>query len=200
MSLMLDEIAEQPAALERTLKAERSNLVRAIRRLNRDKLGLIVLVARGTSDNAALFARYLLEITTGIPVSLSAPSIYTIYDRKLALKNALVVGISQSGEGTDINVVLESCRASGAHVFAITNNARSPMAAIAHEAFRDTSRKRKQCGCNEDLHHAIDAHLHAGGSLARQRLQGTGENPRIRRAHRWSSRRISMRWSSVIDS
>ena len=70
-----------------------------------------MLVARGSSDNAALFGRYLLEITTGIPVSLSAPSVHTLYGAKLNLKHALVVGVSQSGEGEDINRVLENARA-----------------------------------------------------------------------------------------
>jgi glucosamine--fructose-6-phosphate aminotransferase (isomerizing) len=55
-------------------------------------IDLIVLVARGSSDNAALFGRYLLEITTGIPVSLSAPSVHTLYGAKLNLRHALVVG------------------------------------------------------------------------------------------------------------
>ena len=73
-----------------------------------------MLVARGTSDNAALFGRYLLEITTGIPVSLAAPSISTVYKSKVNLSKALVVAISQSGESTDTNHVLEEARKLGA--------------------------------------------------------------------------------------
>ena len=73
---------------------------------------LIVLAARGTSDNAAEFGRYLLEITTGIPVSLSAPSMYTLYKARWTSRDALVVAISQSGESTDTNLVLET-RAEG---------------------------------------------------------------------------------------
>jgi len=70
-----------------------------------------VLVARGTSDNAALFGRYLLELTTGIPVSLCASSIHTLYHARLDLGQTLVVGISQSGEGTDVNLALKCVRA-----------------------------------------------------------------------------------------
>jgi glucosamine--fructose-6-phosphate aminotransferase (isomerizing) len=103
---MLEEIAEQPAALERTIKSEHQKIAGLARSLTDRDIDLIVLVARGSSDNAALFGRYLLEITTGIPVSLSAPSVHTIYRAKLNLKHALVIGVSQSGEGEDINRVL----------------------------------------------------------------------------------------------
>src|SRR4029453_1293536 len=105
MSLMLQEIAEQPAALEKTIAEERTKIARLGEVIKQRDVDLIVLVARGSSDNAALFGRYLLEITTGIPVSLSAPSVHTIYQAKLNLKHALVVGVSQSGEGEDINQV-----------------------------------------------------------------------------------------------
>jgi len=135
MSLMMDEILEQPQALERTFKAERGHAAEFKRFAERQKFRLIVLVARGTSDNAALFGRYLLELTTGIPVSLSAPSIHTLYHAPLDLAQTLVVGISQSGEGTDLNLVLKSARRQGAYTLAITNEKGSTMARLADDAF-----------------------------------------------------------------
>jgi len=135
MSVMLREIREQPAALARTLRAERGHVVEVARGLRARAPRLLVLVARGTSDNAAVFGRYLLEIATGIPVSLAAPSVHTLYRRTPALEESLVLGISQSGEGVDINRVLASCRRAGATVLAITNTAGSTMAGIAHETF-----------------------------------------------------------------
>src|SRR5258706_13039212 len=133
MSLMLEEIAEQPAVLERTMSAELPKYARLGKFLRNKDLDLIVIVARGSSDNASLFGRYLIEITTGIPVSLSAPSVYTLYNAKLDLKRALVIGVSQSGEGDDINMVLESAKASGAYILGITNEAASTMSTIADE-------------------------------------------------------------------
>lgn len=130
---MLQEIAEQPEVLERTINAEREKLVKLGDFLRQKDIDLIMLVARGSSDNAALFGRYLLEVTAGIPVSLSAPSVFTLYNAKLRLNRALVIGVSQSGEGTDINQVLESAKASGAFTLAITNEADSTMAKIADE-------------------------------------------------------------------
>ena len=133
MSLMLQEIAEQPSVLERTISAEREKVGRLSKFLRNRDVDLIVIVARGSSDNASLFGRYLLEVTTGIPVSLSAPSVVTLYNAKVNLSRALVVGVSQSGEGTDINAVLDSAKASGAFTLAITNEVDSTMAKIADE-------------------------------------------------------------------
>lgn len=130
---MLQEIAEQPQALTNTISAEKDKLARLGSFLRQREIDLIVLVARGSSDNAALFGRYLLEITTGIPVSLSAPSVHTLYQAKLKLQRALVVGVSQSGEGEDINLVLENARASGAYTIGITNEAESTMARLVDE-------------------------------------------------------------------
>jgi glucosamine--fructose-6-phosphate aminotransferase (isomerizing) len=131
MSRMLEEIRQQPEALERTLKSELRKVERFRRLLERRPPRLIVLIARGTSDNAALFGRYLLEITTGIPVSLAAPSIATLYEARLDYRDALVVAISQSGESTDTNLVLERARAQGALTLGITNEAGSALATLA---------------------------------------------------------------------
>src|SRR5881394_902140 len=130
---MLEEIAQQPAALVRTLQLERAKIARLGKFLKERDIDLIVLVARGSSDNAALFGRYLLEITTGIPVSLSAPSVHTLYQAKLDLKHALVIGVSQSGEGEDINLVLENARAGGAFTLRITNEPASSMVKFVDE-------------------------------------------------------------------
>jgi len=130
---MLQEIAEQPAALAKTIAEERQKIAHLAKTLKKRDIYLIVLVARGSSDNAALFGRYLLEITTGIPVSLSAPSVYTMYGASLKLDHALVVGVSQSGEGEDINQVLESARKCGAYTVGITNEADSSMTRLVNE-------------------------------------------------------------------
>ena len=130
---MLQEIAAQPDALTSTIEAERAKIVRLGKFLKDRDIDLIVLVARGSSDNAALFGRYLLEITTGIPVSLSAPSVHTLYHAKLNLQHALVIGVSQSGEGEDINLVLENARQCGAYTVGITNEASSSMAGLVDE-------------------------------------------------------------------
>src|SRR5579872_708327 len=114
MSKMLEEIREQPVTLERTLQAERRPMEDLRGLVERNPPRLIMLVARGTSDNAAQFGRYLLEITTGIPVTLAAPSIFTLYNAPFRFDGVLVIAISQSGESTDTNLVLERARQKGA--------------------------------------------------------------------------------------
>jgi len=135
MSRMLEEIREQPRALERTLAAEARRMRKFKRLLEEKRPRLIVLAARGTSDNAALFGRYLLEITTGIPVSLAAPSISTLYGVEMDYRDTLVVAISQSGESTDTNLVLERARGQGAITLGITNERGSTLASLADHTF-----------------------------------------------------------------
>ncbi len=178
---MLQEIAEQPAVLERTIAAERDKVVRLSSYLRSRDVDLIVIVARGSSDNASLFGRYLLEVTTGIPVSLSAPSVVTLYNAKLDLSRAIVVGVSQSGEGTDINTVLESAKASGAFTLGITNEADSTMATIADEtllihAGRELSVAATKTYTGQMLHFYMLAEALADNKLEIQRIPSYAAN------------------------
>src|ERR1700719_1932643 len=135
MSRMLEEIRQQPATLARTLSGELRRVEKFKRLVEKQRPRLIVLVARGTSDNAALFGRYLLEITTGIPVSLAAASIVTLYGARMDYRETLVVAISQSGESTGTNLVLELARRHGALTLGITNESASALARIAEHVF-----------------------------------------------------------------
>jgi glucosamine--fructose-6-phosphate aminotransferase (isomerizing) len=143
MSKMLEEIRQQPSTLDRTLRGELrgAEALRKVLREHRPKL--IVLAARGTSDNAAQFGRYLLEITTGIPTCLAAPSIATLYQASLDYEGALVVAISQSGESTDTNVVLQRARKAGAMTVGITNESDSTLAHLAEHVFLVRAGKEK---------------------------------------------------------
>ncbi|HET8550060.1 MAG TPA: SIS domain-containing protein [Bryobacteraceae bacterium] len=143
MSLMLEEIRQQPSALEKTLRGELRNFERLKKRLANKPPRLVLLAARGTSDNAAQFGRYLLEIATGVPVSLAAPSIFTLYRAHMRLEDALVVALSQSGESTDTNYVLEQAREAGARTVGITNEAESALARLAEHTFVVRAGKEK---------------------------------------------------------
>src|ERR1700743_3166240 len=97
MSKMLEETRQQPDALARTLEEAAGLAPYRDRRRPR----VAILAARGASDNAAQFGRYLIEITTGIPVSMAAPSVVTLYHSELDFRDVLAIGISQSGASTD---------------------------------------------------------------------------------------------------
>ncbi len=132
---MLAEIEQQPEALEVTLRELTPRAEALRRRLDGRTPSVVVLVARGTSDNAATFGRYLLEITTGLPVSLAAPSVTTLYGAPPRWRDALVVGVSQSGASTDVNACLEEARKQGALTLGVTNDSDSPLAGLVDEVF-----------------------------------------------------------------
>jgi glutamine---fructose-6-phosphate transaminase (isomerizing) len=124
-TLMAQEIAEQPAAIERTLDAllpARDDL-RALAAGRRQ----VVLAARGTSDHAALYARYLLEVHAGLGAAPAAPSLATHYDVTRDLDDTLVVSLSQSGATDDIVAYQRWARRHGARTVAIANEAGSPL-------------------------------------------------------------------------
>ena len=143
MSKMLEEIRQQPAALSKTLTSEWKSIEKLKAQFEAYPPRLIILAARGTSDNASQFGRYLLELLTGIPVSLAAPSLYTLYDAKLDLEDTLVVAISQSGESTDTNRVLERAKEFGAFTLGITNEAASTLAGLGHATILVRAGKEK---------------------------------------------------------
>ena len=131
MTKMWNEIWEQPLALERCHDKNISVIQTIAESLNGRQIDQIVLAARGTSDHAAVYGKYVLEMLTGIPVCLAASSVYTIYQRSLKLKNALVVGVSQSGRAADVLEVLKGANQCGAVTVGITNYDDSPIAAEA---------------------------------------------------------------------
>ncbi|MGQ9523574.1 MAG: SIS domain-containing protein [Armatimonadota bacterium] len=129
--LMLDEIREQPAAFSRVLELEWSTAQEIAREVRRRDIRFVVIAARGSSDNAAAFGKYLLEIENGLPVSLAAPSVMGLYGARMRLEQCLVIGISQSGEALDVTEVLAGSREMGATTVAITNTEGSAMAQAA---------------------------------------------------------------------
>ncbi len=133
MSLMREEILEQPEALERCLKEGLGIAHNICRRAAAFNPNFIFIAARGSSDNAATYARYLFESYSGLPVSLAAPSLFTLYRRPPDLKKAWVIGISQSGQSPDIVEVIREGRKRGAFTLAITNDPESPLAKEASE-------------------------------------------------------------------
>ena len=131
MSILLSEINEQPAALERALSGAKSEIADLVAEAKRRDVRYIILAARGTSDNAATYAKYLFQLTLGLPCGLAAPSVHTLYEASVSYRDALVIGVSQSGAGDDINEVMTQAKASGALTAAITNTATSRLAQIA---------------------------------------------------------------------
>ena len=132
-TLMQQEVAEIPAVAARFLQDAAPALHRTAAALRALDPSLIATVARGSSDHAATYLKYAIELTAGIPVASVGPSIASIYHRQLRLAGAACIGISQSGRSPDIVEMMRSAGAGGALSIAITNFADAPMStASAH--------------------------------------------------------------------
>ncbi len=130
-ALMGSEIAEQPQALQRLiddgLEAVREVAALVARRRPR----FVLLAGRGTSDHAALYAKYLIEIGLGLPAGLASPSTLTAYGSRPDYDGVLWITVSQSGGSPDLVDSTTAARSCGALTLAVTNAAESPLARAA---------------------------------------------------------------------
>src|SRR5215212_3731713 len=124
---MRAEMLEQPATLRR-LADHFDDHVAAVRAVVRKPLAGVVFVARGSSDNAAVYGRYLTELASGRPAGLAAPSLHTLYETRAHYAGFLVVAISQSGATPEIVSVCRRLRNGGARTVAIVNDPDSALA------------------------------------------------------------------------
>jgi len=127
------EINEQPDVIERLIEFESRNIKNIVREV-RDSFDNIMIAARGTSDNAARYAKYLFGKRNAISVALAAPSLFTVYKHPPKFGRALVLAISQSGHSPDVISVVKEAKNQGKPTIAITNDQKSPLAEMADYA------------------------------------------------------------------
>jgi glucosamine--fructose-6-phosphate aminotransferase (isomerizing) len=130
-ALMATEIDEQPAVLARLI-AEGAGEIAAVRaRIEAYRPRFVLIAARGTSDHAALYAKYLVEVRLQLPAGLASPSTLTLYGARPDLSGVLFLAVSQSGGSPDLVGSVQAARACGALTVAVTNNPSSPLAEAA---------------------------------------------------------------------
>src|SRR5690349_17338356 len=127
---MAAEMAEQPERLA-ALVERWDGAVAQVRALAWPHLQGSVIVARGSSDHAGAYGRYLLELVSGRPVSMAAPSLHTLYGASVDYTGFLAIAVSQSGRTPEILTTLRRMQAAGAGGLAITNDGSSPLARAA---------------------------------------------------------------------
>lgn len=132
MSHLEQEIYEQPAVIRRLLSSETQNVSYIAQQIRQFNPAFVYIAARGTSDNAARYAQYVLGALVRMPVALAVPSLHTLYTTPPDLSRALVIGISQSGASTDVNRVISDANKQGALTVSLTNNPQSELATAAH--------------------------------------------------------------------
>lgn len=127
---MTAEMAQQPDVLRRLI-ARADVVADSVRRLAPGSLTGTAIVARGSSDHASVYGRYLIELASGRPVSLAAPSLHLLYDAQVDYRGQLAIAVSQSGRTPEIVATLARLRDAGARALAITNDAASELAGAA---------------------------------------------------------------------
>ena len=130
-SQMAAEIAEQPDVWRRLLDEGLPAIRTAAAEIARRAPRFVLFVARGTSDHAALYAKYLTEINHGLPAGLVSASTMTVYGARPDLRDVLYIAVSQSGGSPDLVQSVEVARAQGALTVAVTHNPDSALAAAA---------------------------------------------------------------------
>ncbi|MEH8021565.1 glucosamine-6-phosphate deaminase NagB-II [Rheinheimera metallidurans] len=133
-SIMALEAREAPQRIAEQLAANANLVEQIVTAISERAPKFVYMVGRGSSDHAGVFAKYLIEIEVGLPVSAAAPSIASVYNKSLQLKDALVLVISQSGRSPDILAQVDMAKRSGAMVVALVNDTSSPLAEQAHYA------------------------------------------------------------------
>ncbi|MGN6583554.1 MAG: SIS domain-containing protein [Rhizobiaceae bacterium] len=127
-TFMRREIGEIPKAVEALLANSTATIGEAGRKLRDKNPALLATIARGSSDHAAAYLKYAVELSAGIPVASIGPSIASIFGAKLKLDRAAAIAISQSGKSPDIVDMAKSAGEGGALTIALTNTAGSPLA------------------------------------------------------------------------
>jgi glutamine---fructose-6-phosphate transaminase (isomerizing) len=130
---MYREAAQAPEAVREQLQANAARVARLAARLRQTPPRAVVTCARGSSDHAATFARYLIETRLGLLTSSAAPSVSSVYDARPDLAGAVMLAISQSGASPDLLAAVSSARAAGAHIVALVNAEDSPLAQLADD-------------------------------------------------------------------
>jgi fructoselysine-6-P-deglycase FrlB-like protein len=130
-TLMFRETAESSDAVVRMLAANAATFAALGARLREAPPAVVVTCARGSSDHAAVYGKYLIWTKTGIPVAAAAPSVVSLYDAPIGTRNTLCIAISQSGRSPDLLATVAAQKAAGAHVIALVNDETSPLAATA---------------------------------------------------------------------
>src|SRR3954453_22921251 len=128
--LMRAEMDEQPEVLARFMQRFDEHVLK-VRALIPERLAGVTFVARGSSDHAAVYGRYLAELVSGHPAALGAPSLQTLYRAEVDYGGWLVVALSQSGATPEIQTVTRRLQEAGARTVAIVNDEASPLAESA---------------------------------------------------------------------
>lgn len=192
---MFEEAAAAPAVVATQLRANASSAAALGERLRRLDPRAVVTCARGSSDHAATFARYLVETRLGVLTSSTAPSVASVYGASIRLEGALCLAISQSGRSPDLLASVEAAKASGAYVVALVNDEASPLAAAAHETLPLHAGPEQSVAATKSFVAALAAIVHLASAWGGDHgLAGALGGAPERLARAWA-----LDWSPLVD-
>ncbi len=164
-SLMRQETLEISDVISRQLEMNDPLLDLVTEAFHREKPGFILTIARGSSDHAATFVKYLCEMELGLVVSSAAPSVYTVYHAPVDLSKAWAIALSQSGESPDICEVMRYAKSKGALTLALVNETESPLAHLSEYTLPLHAHKEKAVAATKSFMAMLVASLHLVAKL-----------------------------------
>ena len=184
---MFREAAEAPAALGLQLERNREAAQRLGAALREVAPRAVVTVARGSSDHAATYAKYLIETRAGVLTASAAPSVSSVYGARQELRDCVFLAISQSGRSPDIVATAQSARDAGAVVVALVNDEASPLAQLAEHCL-------PLCAGQEESVAATKSYIAALGAIAHLVAAWT-EDARLMHALATAPRQLEQAWA-----
>ena len=188
------EIDEIPDAAQRLLDGSADSLAEAGQRLRQKQPVMVATIARGSSDHAAAFLKYAIELTAGVPVASIGPSIMSVYGRELKLDGCAAISISQSGKSPDIVAMAQSARRNGALSIALTNTAGSPLAESADIAIDLVAGKEQSVAATKSYVSSVVAGL----SILAHWTGDSGLAAALTRLPQALSRAVTVDWTPLM--
>ena len=191
---MYREAAQAPQAVRDQLAANTERMRRLGERLRELSPRAVVTCARGSSDHAATFAKYLIETRLGVLTSSAAPSVSSVYDAKPDLAGTIFLAISQSGASPDLLAAANSAREAGALIVALVNAESSPLAQAADHAVPLGAGIEKSVAATKSYITSLAAIVHLVASWARDRDLADA----LARAPQFLERAWTLDWSAAV--
>ena len=195
MTLMEQEARQSPQIITEQLQKNHKILSELSERIKKTNPEFAVTIARGSSDHASTFAKYLIESKLGLVTSSAAPSVLTLYKSKLNFKKAIAIGVSQSGESPDICEVMSQARKGGAITLSFVNHPESHLAKESEYVIPLHAGEEKAVAATKSYITTLSAMLHAVGLCA-------GDKELIENLKKLPAsleKSLSMDWSPCVD-
>lgn len=192
---MYNEAAEASEVVQKQLDRNAATVARIGRHLQHLKPGFIITVARGSSDHAASFAKYLLETHTGLFTASTGPSIFSVYETRMNFAGCLCLLISQSGASPDLLSAASAARKGGAYLVALVNVSESPVAELADEVLELHAGAETSVAATKSFIGSLTAVIHLATSWKQDQAlnRALHEAPESLRAA-WSSN-----WDAAVE-